>query len=408
MHRYLPLIFRFFVKSLKLMKVLHVIPSVSPVRGGPSKAIMEMVQALINQGMETEIATTNDSGLDLLTVSLGQKVDYHGVPVWFFPRFSPPINSIREFAFSSALTQWLWRSIPHYDLIQVHAIFSYPSTIAMTIARHYNIPYIARPLGQLCHWALAQSKTKKQLYLNLIERKNLNQAKVLHFTASLEQEEVRALNLHSPSVVIPLGLSLPKITKAIDSNPKPPYTLLFLSRLHLKKGIDNLLAAWERINPHNWQLIIAGSGEEDYVKAIRFHIETLGVGRTVQLVGAIEGEAKWNLYRISDLFVLPTFSENFGIVVAEALAAGLPVITTKAAPWSDLVTHQCGWWIDVGVDPLVETLNKAMALSPGERQAMGQRGRQLIEQNYTWEQTARKLMDVYEAILNDRPIPYGL
>ena len=211
----------------------------------------------------------------------------------------------------------------------------------------------------------------------------------------------------TPSVVIPLGLSLPKITQAIDSNPKPPYTLLFLSRLHPKKGLDNLLAAWERIKPHHWQLIIAGSGEEDYVKAIRLQIETLGLGKTVKLVGAIEGEAKWNLYSSSDLFVLPTFSENFGIVVAEALGSGLPVITTKAAPWSDLVTHQCGWWIDVGVEPLTEALKQAMSLSPQERQLMGQRGRQLIEQNYTWQQTATKLMDVYEAILNDRPIPYA-
>ena len=388
------------------MKILHIIPSVGPARGGPSKAILEMVKTLADQNVHVEIVTTNDNGSSLLTVPLGEKIDYQGVPVWFFSRFSPPIHGIREFAFSATLTQWLWRSIPHYDLIHVHAIFSYPSTIAMTIARHYNIPYIARPLGQLCHWALAQSKTKKQLYLNLIERKNLNQAKVLHFTASLEQEEVRVLNLNSPSVVIPLGLNLPKITKAIDSNTKPPYTLLFLSRLHPKKGLDNLLAAWNQIKPHHWQLIIAGSGEEDYVKAIRLQIETLGLGKTVKLVGAIEGEAKWNLYSSSDLFVLPTFSENFGIVVAEALGSGIPVITTKAAPWSDLVTHQCGWWIEVGVEPLTEALKQAMSLSRQERQVMGQRGRQLIEQNYTWQQTATKLMDVYEAILNDRPIPY--
>jgi len=390
------------------MKVLHIIPSVSPVRGGPSKAVLEMVQALRNQGVQAEIATTNDSGSDLLMVPLCRKIDYHGVPVWFFPRFSPPLHGFREFAFSAAFTRWLWRSIVHYDLLHIHAIFSYPSTVAMAIARHHNIPYLARPLGQLCHWALEQGKTKKQLYLNLIERENLNQAKVLHFTASLEQEEVQTLNLHSPSVVIPLGLNLPKINTTIHSDHHPSHTLLFLSRLHLKKGIENLLQAWEQLKPLHWQLIIAGSGKEDYVKIIRSKIEDLGLGETVKLLGAIEGEAKWNLYRSSDLFVLPTFSENFGIVVAEALAAGLPVITTKAAPWSDLVTHQCGWWIDGGVAPLVETLKQAMALSPKERQAMGQRGRQLIEQNYTWEQTARKLMDVYEAILNDRPIPYVL
>jgi len=253
---------------------------------------------------------------------------------------------------------------------------------------------------------LEQAKTKKQLYLNLIERANLNHAKVLHFTADLERQEVQSLNLHAPNVVIPLGLNLPKLPETIAS-PQQPHTALFLSRLHLKKGIENLLEAWESLNPDNWQLVIAGSGDEQYVKTIVSKIETLESKRSIKLVGAIEGEAKWNLYRRSDLFVLPTFSENFGIVVAEALGCGVPVITTKGAPWSDLVTYDCGWWIDVGLDPLIVALKQAMALSCQDRQAMGQRGRTLIEQHYSWQQTAHKLREVYDAILNDRPIPYS-
>ena len=388
------------------MKVLHVIPSISPVRGGPSKAALEMVQTLIHRGIEAEIVTTNDSGLDLLPVPLGEKIEYQGVPVWFFPRFSPPSSSLREFAFSAALTQWLWRSISQYDLLHVHAIFSCPSTVAMTIARYQGVPYISRPLGQLCHWALEQAKTKKQFYLNLIERGNLNHAKVLHFTAELERQEVQPLNLHAPNVVIPLGLNLPKLPETIAS-PEQPYTLLFLSRLHLKKGIENLLEAWEHLKPENWQLVIAGSGDDEYVKAIRSRLETLASKRSIKLIGAIEGEAKWDLYHRASLFVLPTFSENFGIVVAEALGCGVPVITTKGAPWSDLVTYDCGWWIDIGIDPLIIALQQAMTLSCEERQAMGQRGRKLIEQHYSWQQTSHKLIEVYDAILNDRPIPYS-
>ena len=364
------------------MKVLHIIPSISPIRGGPSKAVLEMVKELIDQGVDAEIVTTNDSGSELLSVPLDKKINYNSVSTWFFPRYSSPINSIREFAFSATLTKWLHESVSNYDLIHVHAIFSYPSTMAMTIARYQGVPYISRPLGQLCHWALAQSKTKKQLYLNLIERGNLNHAKVLHFTAELERQEVQSLNLRAPNVVIPLGLNLPELSETIAS-PEQPYILLFLSRLHLKKGIENLLEAWEHLKPENWQLVIAGSGDDEYVKTIRSKIETLASKRSIKLVGAIEGEAKWNLYHRANLFVLPTFSENFGIVIAEALGCGVPVITTKGAPWSDLVTYDCGWWIDVGLDPLIVALKQAIALSCEERQAMGQRGRKLIEQHYS-------------------------
>lgn len=120
---------------------------------------------------------------------------------------------------------------------------------------------------------------------------------------------------------------------------------------------------------------------------------------TFKFIGSVADKDKWKLYRRADLFVLPTHSENFGIVVAEALASGLPVITTKGAPWAELEKHQCGWWVDIGVEPLAKALNQAINLSPEERQTMGQCGRQLIEQNYSWDKIGKEMLAVYEWIL---------
>ena len=384
------------------MKVLHVIPSVSSVRGGPSKAVLEMVSSLISQGLQVEIATTNDNGPHLLSVPLYKRITYQGVPVWFFPRFSPRLVPLREFAFSLGLTRWLWEALPGYDLLHVHAIFSYPSTVAMAIARHHRVPYLVRPIGQLCHWSLTQGQPKKRLYLTVIERTNLNQAQAIHCTAFLEKNETQSLGLKPPHVVIPLGVHLPP--------PVPPKrsqddsTVLFLSRLHPKKGLLNLLYAWQRLQPslpRAWHLVIAGSGHPDYVATLNSTLKVLDLTTSVQLVGAVEGQAKWALFQRSDLFVLPTLSENFGIVVAEALACGVPVITTQAAPWSDLVTYQCGWWIEVGVEPLVKVLQEAIGLSQHARRQMGDRGRQLVCDRYTWEQAALKLIEIYQTTLGD-------
>jgi glycosyltransferase involved in cell wall biosynthesis len=363
-----------------------------------------MVKALCEQGIFAEIVTTNDSGTEVLEVPLSQRIEYQGIPVWFFPRFSPPLNSVREFAFSTALTRWLWRSIPTYDLIHIHAIFSYPSTIAMVIARHHHIPYIVRPLGQLCSWSLQQSKVKKRFYLDLIERENLNRAQAIHFTALSEQEEAKNLKLQAPGVLIPLGLDMPPSPESVSTN-KTDHTLLFLSRLHPKKGVLNLLEAWNEFQPKNWKLVIAGSGDIRYIAALETVTQELDLDSTVEFLGAIEGSAKCRLYNNADLFVLPTLSENFGIVIAEALACGIPVITTRAAPWSDLITYRCGWWIDVGVVPLVRALREAVALSPMERQIMGQRGRHLIKTQYTWKRSMARMIEAYQASIDQAPIP---
>jgi len=177
-----------------------------------------------------------------------------------------------------------------------------------------------------------------------------------------------------------------------------------LSRIHPKKGLINLIDAWARVRPEGWRLVIAGPDEGGYQAEVAERIRTSGVGEQVSFVGAVEGEAKAALYRNADLFVLPTFSENFGVVVAEALAYGLPVLTTRGAPWADLETHNCGWWIDTGVEPLAQALREAMALSDEQRHAMGARGRDYVLR-YDWGGIAAQTAAVYRWVLGqgDKP-----
>ncbi|ESZ10246.1 hypothetical protein X737_31905 [Mesorhizobium sp. L48C026A00] len=182
--------------------------------------------------------------------------------------------------------------------------------------------------------------------------------------------------------------------------------MLFLGRIHPVKGVDNLLRAWVAVQQKfpQWHLLIVGPGDADYLREMLSLATALGAART-NFHGPLYGADKIAAFRAADLFVLPTYSENFGIAVAEALAAECPVITTKGAPWSGLISRQAGWWIDIGVAPLVSAFEQAMSQTPETLRAMGAAGRVWMQDEFSWQNIGSRMVATYSWVQNGGPIP---
>ena len=401
------------------MRILHIIPSVAQVRGGPSQAVLEMVSALRMEGVDAEIVTTNDNGPTVLDISCGQKINYpvdlladNGmqVPVRFFERRPAISGSFSEFIFSPGLTHWLWNHVKDYDFLHVHALFSYPSTTAMAIARWHRVPYIVRPIGQLCHWSLTQSAIKKKTYLALVEQSNLKNARGIQFTTHQELEEASVLGLTAPKFVIPHGIHMPEqieqpkaqLRESLNIPEKSPI-ILFLSRLHPKKGLDRLIEALSQADMPPFHLVIAGSGDHHYEAEIDRQVADSPIQERVHRVGFVTGNRKQQLLQGADFFVLPSHSENFGIAILEALAAGLPVITTPQVALSPLVkNHKLGWLCDNTVHALAQTLQQRLTHT-ADYTAIGQRARQVARSQFSWTTIAHQLSQTYEQCINIPP-----
>jgi glycosyltransferase involved in cell wall biosynthesis len=264
-------------------------------------------------------------------------------------------------------------------------------------------------------WSLGRSRVKKFMAWNLFERGNLRSATLFHATSEMEAQSLRKLGLNQPIAIIPNGVEIPDREANRDrrnlERRYPKLTgkrwLLFLSRIHPKKGVFELLRAWHEIRNDfkDWHLILAGPDLDGYSKRTQREALNYQLMDQVTFTGMLSGRDREAALANSDLFVLPTHSENFGIAIAEALAFGLPVITTKGAPWKELTAHKCGWWIDLGDAELMQCLKSALSLSKAELSAMGERGRTLMARKYSWTEVAEQMKRSYEWLLSPDDMP---
>lgn len=389
------------------MRVLHVIPSVSPRRGGPSAAIFPMVAALRARGIDAEIATS-DEDMESPDSPSSSPALIQGVPVRMFARWATTVRPWRDYLFCPRFAPWLKKNLSSYDLIHVHALFSHLPTTAMRLARRGPVPYVNRPLGLLGRWPLRQGALRKRCYLRLIEKQNLDDAAALHFTSESERDEAADVVAVDRGIVIPHGMERPG--RLLDAReklrsrlglPQNQKLLLFLGRVHPKKGIDLLVRALAQMPLPRPVLLIAGEG--DHRTAIEQLAARQGVARDLRWLGHVTGEWKQLCLQGSDLLALTSHHENFGIAVLEALAAGTPVLVSDQVALADPVArHRLGHVVPLEIEAIRDGLAQMLAQPPGNDPA---RRQAFVTEHYSWFANSAALEKLYQDVIENRSGP---
>jgi glycosyltransferase involved in cell wall biosynthesis len=379
-------------------KVLHVIPALAPRYGGPSTAIVGFCRALENAGVQAMVATTDADGPGHLAVPVGEPTLYAGVTVVFFRR-----RLGEAFKWSSGMSAWLRSHVSAFDLVEVHAVFSHASLAAGRACRVAGVPYVVRPLGTLDPWSLARRRMRKQWLMRFGARDLLTGAAAIHYTSQDEMRLAEAAVLDLPTgFVVPPGVedTFFELAPTPDALQEGPYVLA-LARLHPKKGLDLLIRAFHALADDAslaaWRLIVAGEGDPKFVADLRALADS-GSGRErIDFRGWVEGERKLALVRGASLFAMPSAQENFGISVAEAMAAGVPVVVTPAVNLApDIDQAGAGWVVERELHSVARTLAAAMrdGVARAER---GDAARRLADR-FRWSAAGRDLRRVYEDV----------
>jgi glycosyltransferase involved in cell wall biosynthesis len=372
------------------VRALHIIAGLDPSHGGPSYTVPRLCEALSAAGaVTTLLSVAGADGCESDESERGYRDcrfrwDYAGTPI------------LRHLRRSSALSRALREISAGADVIHDHGLWLLPNVEAGRAARRAGKPLIFSPRGMLAPAALAFSRVKKRAFWALLQSPAIRGAACIHATSEGEYQEVRLFGLAQPVAIIRNGIDIPERSAEEPLARTSRRVLLSLGRMHPKKGLDSLLRAWAKVETHypDWWLRVVGPAEAGHDEELRALAITLGLVR-VSIEGPIYGDTKTIAYRDADLFVLPTLNENFALTVAEALAAGTPAISTKGAPWSGLKSEGCGWWIDHGVEPLAAALAHSMTLPFQTLKAMGDKGREWMARDFSWDRVAHDMLGVY-------------
>ena len=380
------------------MKILTFLTNIDQSKGGPSRSVPMFVRGLALEGVDITIMVIKSGDMNLHALD-GTNAKVRLLPTNY--KKSELESLIKQEKFDVIHGQCIWEPLFHQMRV---------------LADKYHIPFILTPRGTLEPWSLRQSKWKKKIARWLYQDNDLRRCACIYATAELEAQHIRELGFNNPICIIPNGIETEGYPCRTDKSIVKKQ-ILFLSRVHPKKGIEFLVDAFARLHNEfqDWSVVIVGNGEDDYRQSLRNRVRGLGLEGCISILNPVFGKAKMQLYQESSIFCLPSYSENFGMVIAEALSCGVPAITTNGTPWQllngDVSTmgarldclgdnKRTGWCIELSVEKLEKTLREAMMMSSDELYEMGQRGSVLVNSNFNYRSVAKMNKTLYEWVIN--------
>ena len=363
--------------------IVHVVGRLSRSWGGLSLFVAQLAEQQAASGHRVTVLCEAESVED---------------PDW-------PHGSAKPNSASPRSPDWK-RILGESDIIHVHGLWLWRYHQALADARRLQKPHVLSIHGMLESGALAFSRWRKRLAWWLYQRKDVAGAPLIHVTAEPELQSVRSHGFDQTVVTIPPGVHLPEARSALPASPggcKPSgeRVALFLGRLHQMKGLDELLDAWAGVKPVGWRLEIGGPDEAGLTPGLKAKARRLGISGAIGWLGPVFGEEKEQALDRAELLLVPSRSENFGIIVAEGLAHSLPVLTTTGTPWRQVKERDCGWWVDCQVEALADALKEATGKSSEELGQMGLRGREWAAEDFIWEALETRMDAAYGHLIRE-------
>lgn len=369
------------------MKIFHIVPDISYEANGVTPVINGLSSFSSSKGHEVSVCALNaklhDPSINFIQAKKSKYLDFN--------EYSPDFSKYLKIAFDEC------------DIVHGHSLWSSANFSTGLHAKNRKAKFVTSPHGTLTDYALSRKRLIKRS-LWPIQRLALSRADLLHATAESEVLDILNAGYKGPIALIPNGVEIPDMFEYGPIQKKKQ--LLFISRIHPKKGLENLLQAWRSLEERHgeWSLVIAGIGAPDYEMELKNLSISLGLNN-IKWIGPAYGVQKAKLYLESSIFILPSFSENFGMVIAEAMSYGLPCVTTKGTPWSILEKLGIGWWEDNSVDSLYHTITRALNQSEADLESMGLLGRAYVKENFSWTTIGNRFHEAYNWLLGNANRP---
>ena len=386
------------------MKALHVIPSMSPEYGGPVAVVRALTCALAHEGIQCDIFSTRDKKADT-DVKLPPGPELHLFETGPLARFWPAYSSDLKKAVRAGLRS------ETFDIVHVHEPWHHPGFVAFRTASKHGVPFVLTPHGTLEAWALDHKSLKKRIYMKLVQDHIMESSDAIHALTEAEMTRITELGYKTPVVVAPNGVNpglldcAPDISEFTAKYPKLVGTLviLFLGRLHSKKGLDILARSYAKIchKRKDCTLLVAGPDEDGSRKRMESLLLTEhALDRTV-FTGMLTGRDKLAALRCADLFVLSSYSEGFSIAVLEAMAAGLPVVISRQCNFPEVAERAAGFVVEPD-EPAVTQAISTLLSDGALRVAMGRNGQRLVRGKYSWGGIAASMAELYRGLIASR------